>query len=176
MTAGVSINWISTKSVIGVYSNPGGYDWDRVVEAVDILQIRLTDIAPRSRDTYPDTCPDFLTILFQFPSSIYFWVVIAYVIWSQIWILSLRVSIDLDLKPDTGLLPYLTFLVVWFDQFQFQTLFFNILDFSWFSKNFQNFSAKSLKLVSVGIADWFSDFFLVFKRDWIFKNSFHINS
>ena len=72
----------------------------------------LQAVAPRSRDTYPYTCSDFLTVLFQFSFSIYFRVVIAYIIWYWIWILSLRVSPDLDREPDTSILPNLTFLVV----------------------------------------------------------------
>ena len=73
-------------------------------------------VAPRTRDTYPDACPKFFsTVLFQFFSSIYFWVVIAYVIVYRIWILRLRVSPDPDRDPDTSMLPDLTFLVVRFN-------------------------------------------------------------
>ena len=56
--------------------------------------------------------PIFLTVLFQFSSSIYFWVVIAHVIWYRIWILSLKVSPDLDQEPNTSILPDLIFLIV----------------------------------------------------------------
>ena len=70
------------------------------------------------------------TVLIQFSSGICFWVVITYVTVYRIWILRPRVSPDLDRELDIGIPPNLTFLVVRFDRFQFQTLFSNILDFS----------------------------------------------
>ena len=79
----------------------------------------------------------FLTILFQFSSSIYFWVVFACVIWYRIWILSLKVSPDPDWEPDTSMLPDLIFLEVRFDRFQFQTLFSIIYIFHDFLKFFR---------------------------------------
>ena len=72
----------------------------------------------------------FSIVFFWFGFSIYF------VLW--IWIRELGVSPTLNRGTDPRVLLDLDFLVFWFDRFQFQTSFSNILDFSWFSGVFLN--------------------------------------
>ena len=78
-------------------------------------------VTPRPRNMYPDTCLDFLTVFF---SGIYFYFVIIYIIiWHRIWIFGLKVCHISNPGPDLSVLLDLAFLLVKFDQFQFQILF-----------------------------------------------------
>ena len=84
---------------------------------------KVESVAPRSGTRTQIGVLNFLTVLFQFSSSIYFWVVIAYIIWCQIWILSLRVSPDLNRALDSSVLPDLTSLVSGLTDFSFKHYF-----------------------------------------------------
>ena len=96
---------------------------------------------------------------FQFTFRICFCFVIIYPsVFHWIRIREVRVNPSLNRGPDPCVLLDLVFSLVRFDRFQFQTSFFYILYFSLFSENFQIFFAKSLKLVSISIADRFLDF------------------
>ena len=103
----------------------------------------------------------FFNRIFRFGFRIYFCFMISYItVLHRIWIRRVRVSLILNQGPDPSILIDLVFSVVRFNQFQFQILFSNILDFSWFSKIFLNYFTKSSKSVSIGIANRFSNFSL----------------
>ena len=87
---------------------------------------------PCSQNTYLDTYSNFSIILFfNLLSTIIFVLMDIYAIilhWIQIR--ELGVSPNLIWGPDPSVLPNLVFSIVRVERFQFQTLFFNILDFS----------------------------------------------
>ena len=96
-------------------------------------------VTPCSPNTYLIAYSYFMIVFFWFTSCICFVLWIIYmIVLPWIWIRELGVSPTLNRGTDPRVLLDLDFLVFWFDRFQFQTSFSNILDFSWFSGIFLN--------------------------------------
>jgi len=135
--------WVLNGNFLGQFNSAWqaeGFTNARGVRWVLLLACKLGsgNVTLRPWNTYPDTWPDFSIIFFNLLCIYFYFVIIYIIIWYGIWIFGLRVSLTPNPRPDPCVLLDLTFLLVRFDRFQFQILFFNILDFSWFSETFLN--------------------------------------
>ena len=136
--------------------------WGRTPR-VHTLRGRTPRVQSVCNTSLPEYVPSCLFIfsdrIFWFASSICFALWIIYIIvLSWIRIRGLGVSSSLNREPDPSVLLDLVFSLFWFDQFQFQTSFSNILDFFMIFWNFPEFIKIPLDLVSASIAGWFQEF------------------